>query len=210
MHQTRISKPFIESLRYRNCVRAGDAERYAVSFSGGKENEMNRSPQVLLLTLVAAVSFIGGATCQTIIPLTSRARAQEQQNNEEPRRVLIHGVGQADSSKRPPVAWERFTLGGSRKVVPPGKTFVLTDMMYTTRGVTENLTVNLGRVSPEDKTHTLLQVDFRPGESKETHLCTGYVVPSGYGLAAWTNAGLAPDQKVHIAFTGYFIEGEPR
>src|SRR5215218_10032078 len=171
---------------------------------------MRRKPQMLLLILVAGASFIGGAVCQSRFTVTrpALAHAQEKQNNEAPKRVLLHGVGEADSSKRPPKAWERFTLGGSNKVVPPGKTFVLTDMMYTTRGVTQNLTVNLGRVSPQNTTHTFLQIDFEPGESKETHLCTGYVVPSGHGLAAWTNAGLAPEQRVHIAFTGYLIDGE--
>ncbi len=169
-----------------------------------------KSQKVLLLILVAGVSFIGGATFQSLFPITrpALAQAEEKRADEVPGKVLIHGVGEADSSKRRPTPWERFTLGGSKKVVPPGKTFVLTDMMYTTRGVTQNLTVNLGRVSPENTTHTLLQVDFAPGESKETHLCSGYVIPSGYGLAAWTNAGLAPEQKVHIAFTGYLIEGD--
>jgi hypothetical protein len=165
---------------------------------------------MLLLILVAGASFIGGAVCQSHLILTqpALAQAQEKQTDQVPGRILIHGVGEADSSKRSPTPWERFTLGGSIKVVPPGKTFVLTDMMYTTRGVTQNLTVNLGRVSPQNTTHTFLQVDFEPGESKETHLCTGYVVPSGHGLAAWTNAGLAPEQRVHIAFTGYLIDGE--
>jgi hypothetical protein len=190
---------------------AGDAGRYAVFSKGRKEIEMRRKIQVLLLLLVAGVSFISGATVRDLLPLTHLARAQEGVNKEAPGgKVLIHGVGMADSSRRPPVMWERFTLGSSKKVVPPGKVFVLTDMMYTTRGVKQNLTVNIGRVSPEDKTHTLLQVDFQPGESKETHLCTGYVIPPGYGLAAWTNAGLEPEQRVHIAFTGYLIDADGR
>jgi hypothetical protein len=169
---------------------------------------MHKNPQMLLLILVASISFIGGAVFHSLSPLTLLVQAQEQENNEEAKRVLIHGVGMADSSRRPPMAWERFTLGGSKKVVPPGKVFILTDMMYTTRGVKQNLTVNLGRVSPENKTHTFFQVDFKPGESKETHLCTGYVIPPGYGLAAWTNAGLEPEQRVHIAFTGYLVDAD--
>jgi hypothetical protein len=91
-----------------------------------------------------------------------------------------------------------------------GKSFIVTDIMYNTRLVRQNLTVNFARVTPDDKTDTLFQVYLTPGLQHETHLCTGYAVASGYGLGAWTNADLEPEQFVHISVSGYLIDaGQP-
>lgn len=66
--------------------------------------------------------------------------------------------------------------------------------------------MNFARVTPEDTTHTLFQVYLKPAEAEETHLCTGYAIPAGHGVGAWTNAGLEPEQFVHIAVTGYLVD----
>jgi len=52
----------------------------------------------------------------------------------------------------------------------------------------------------------LLQTYMKPGESAETHLCTGYTFPAGSSVMAWTNAGLEPDQGVNVTVTGYLVE----
>jgi hypothetical protein len=162
---------------------------------------------MLILVLAVGVGFAMGATLQ--MSTLQSTKAQEVNGAD---RVLIHGNGVADSSKRPPIPWERFTLFASNaprnsfKVVPPGKTFIVTDIMYNTRLVRQNLTVNFARVTPDDKTQTLFQVYLNPGGQEETHLCTGYAIPSGHALGAWTNAGLEPDQWVHIAVAGYLID----
>jgi hypothetical protein len=90
--------------------------------------------------------------------------------------------------------------------VPPGKKFIVTDIMYNTRLARQELTVNFGKVYPEDKAWILFQIYLKPGGQEETHLCTGYEIQSGYGLGAWTNAGLEPDQVINIAVTGYLID----
>jgi hypothetical protein len=63
-----------------------------------------------------------------------------------------------------------------------GKSFIVTDIMYNTRLVRQNLTVNFARVTPDDKTDTLFQVYLTPGLQHETHLCTGYAVAQ---VTAW-------------------------
>ena len=168
---------------------------------------MRRNLYILILASGLGGGFVVGATLQ--MSASQSAKAQEVNDAD---RVVIHGNGVADSSKKPPIPWERFTLFASNapsnsfKVVPPGKRFILTDIMYNTRLVRENLTVNFARVTPDDKTQTLFQVYLKPSGQDETHLCTGYAIPSGHALGAWTNAGLEPNQWVHIAVTGYLID----
>jgi hypothetical protein len=93
----------------------------------------------------------------------------------------------------------------------------MTDMSYNGRGVRRDLTVNLanGYIATETpetppKADILLQVDLKPGEITETHLCSGYVIPSGNAVMAWTNWGLEPGQFVHITVTGYLIDSAMR
>jgi hypothetical protein len=174
---------------------------------------MNRQPYILVILFSMMAAFVGGATLAEL----PRSHAQEQLSVGEPNKILVYGYGTATSTEKPP--GQHFTLIASSasnrsfKVVPPGKTFILTDMMYNARGVRQNLTVNLanGQLTPEraDKPYTasiLLQVYLKPSEAAETHLCTGYVIPAGHSLMAWTNAGLEPDQWVQVAVTGYLID----
>ena len=170
---------------------------------------MRRSFVFLVTLLVAFGSGVG-------VTWRADTRAQEQ-TNPDSNRILVHGYGNANSSEKPP--GQQFTLIAANapqrsfKIVPAGKTFILTDMMFNGRGVRQHLTVNLakGKLLPE-KTNVpyvadiLLQTYMKPGESAETHLCTGYAFPSGYSIMAWTNANLEPDQWVNVTVTGYLID----
>lgn len=173
---------------------------------------MKRTPYILILLLAIAIAFVGGVT------LTQRSGSYAQEKtNTDANKILVHGYGTANSSDKPP--GQQFTLIASNapqrsfKVVPPGKTFILTDMVYNARGVRENLTVNLanGKLTPDRPekpfvADILLQTYLKPTEAQETHLCTGYVIPSGHSVMAWTNFGLQPDQWVQVAVTGYLID----
>lgn len=163
---------------------------------------------MLGLILALGVGFIGGAGFTRLPSAFARTSDDEK--------ILVHGYGTAISTEKPP--GQQFTLIASNapnrsfKVVPPGKTFILTDMVYNARGVRQNLTVNLanGRLIPEKPNvpyvaDILLQIYLKPTETQETHLCTGYVIPSGNSVMAWTNAGLEADQSVQVAVTGYLI-----
>jgi hypothetical protein len=126
--------------------------------------------------------------------------------------LLVRGHGRAISSLKPP--GEQFTLIASDspqrsfKIVPAGKKFVLTDVMYIAQGsVRQDVTVNIGDARPASQTHSiLLQVRISPGESDEVHLCSGYVIPSGHALVAFTNALLEPEQYVSVSVTGYLAD----
>ena len=140
------------------------------------------------------------------------AHAQETLNAEQSSKILVQGHGRAISSLRPP--GEQFTLitsnapRSSFKIVPQGKKFILTDVMYETQGsVRQNLTVNIANANPSANTHDILfQVSLEPGKSDQVHLCSGYIIPAGNTLVAFTNAGLAPEQYVSISVTGYLAE----
>ena len=170
---------------------------------------MKRRPYMLAFILALGVGFIGGAGL-TMLPGAFARTADDD-------KVLVHGYGTAISTEKPP--GQQFTLIASNapnqsfKVVPPGKTFILTDMVYNARRVRQNLTVNLanGRLIPEKPVvpyvaDILIQIYLKPTEAQETHLCTGYVIPSGNSVMAWTNAGLEADQSVQVAVTGYLID----
>jgi hypothetical protein len=174
---------------------------------------MHKRPHHLVLILAVVVGLIVGLVLPEFpIPLLSRA--QEQANPASENKILVRGHGVALSAQKPP--GENFIFyvpNSSFRVVPPGKTFMLTDMFFNTRGVKQNLTVNLAEAhistakpNSPPKADILLQMNFQPGESKETHLCTGYAIASGHAVTAWTNYGLEPDQTVQIVVTGYLIE----
>lgn len=99
---------------------------------------MRRNLHISLLILALGIGFTGG-TALHVLSISQHTQAQEPVNNLETNRILIQGNGVANSSKRPPIPWERFTLFASNapqyafKVVPQGKTFILTDIMYNTR-----------------------------------------------------------------------------
>jgi hypothetical protein len=38
------------------------------------------------------------------------------------------------------------------------------------------------------------------------HLCSGYVIPSGHALVAFTNAAIEPEQYVSVSVTGYLAD----
>ena len=157
-----------------------------------------------------AVTLAIGILVGIVLDHTSSSQSAHAQ---EPGQLLVRGHGRAISSLRPP--GEQFTLDASDvpqrsfKVVPAGKKFVLTDVMYISQGsVKQDLTVNLGSADPANQKHDILfQVRISPGESHELHLCSGYVIPSGHALVAFTNAGLQPEQYVSVSVTGY-LAGE--
>jgi len=156
-----------------------------------------------------AVTLAIGILVGIVLDHTSSSQSAHAQ---EPGQLLVRGHGRAISSLRPP--GEQFTLDASDgpqrsfKVVPAGKKFVLTDVMYISQGsVKQDLTVNLGSADPANQKHDILfQVRISPGESHELHLCSGYVIPSGHALVAFTNAGLQPEQYVSVSVTGYLAD----
>ena len=156
-----------------------------------------------------AVTLAIGILVGIVLDHTSSSQSAHAQ---EPGQLLVRGQGRAISSLRPP--GEQFTLDASDgpqrsfKVVPAGKKFVLTDVMYISQGsVKQDLTVNLGSADPANQKHDILfQVRISPGESHELHLCSGYMIPSGHALVAFTNAGLQPEQYVSVSVTGYLAD----
>lgn len=164
---------------------------------------MSRKTSLVVLTLGIGM-LVGFALSH--IPSSPSASAQEAGQ------LLVQGHGRAISSLRPP--GEQFTLIASNaprrafKVVPAGKKFVLTDVMYISQGsVRQDLTVNIANASPVNRTHDILfQVRISPGESDEVHLCSGYVIPAGHALVAFTNAGPEPEQYVSVSVTGHLAD----
>ena len=130
--------------------------------------------------------------------------------------LLIEGHGRAITSRRPP--GETFRLNAtapdarSFEVVPSGKLFILTDVMYNAQeSLLDSVVVNLARKPAQQQgTQILFQVRIDPGESDDVHLQSGYVIPAGHSLVAYTNAGMAPDQHVSVAVTGYLTDEPPR
>lgn len=170
---------------------------------------MVRKHWLIILSLGAGLG-IGLMLNRNSLPQS--AHAQETVNAGQPDRLLVQGHGRAISSLKPP--GEQLTLIASNapqtsfKAIPPGKKFVLTDVMYETQGsVRQNLTVNIANANPSANTHDILfQVSLEPGKSDQIHLCSGYVLPTGNALVAFTNAGLAPEQYVSVSVTGYLAD----
>lgn len=161
-------------------------------------------------TLLTALALMVGAMCGYAL---SRAPALRTVHAQEAAQVLVKGHGRAISSVKPHAS-EHFTLTasnvprGSFKVVPAGKKFVVTDVMYIAQGsVRQNLVVNLANAYPAIQKHDILfQVALSPGESDEVHLCSGYVIPAGTALIAFTNANLEPEQYVSVSVTGVLAD----
>lgn len=145
--------------------------------------------------------IVGILAGYTATGLTSQAPAVRQE--------LVDGDGRASTSWRPP--GEPFMLHvrtpplQSFTVVPRGKKFILTDVMYIAQGsLRQEIAVNIASANLLRQSHDILfQVRISPGESDDVHLCSGYVIPSGHTLTAFSNAGPAPDQFVSVAVTGY-------
>ena len=158
---------------------------------------------------------IGMGVGLTVSRSTLTASAQERTQ------MLVKGNGRAISSLKPQDS-EKFTLyaGDSRSsftVVPSGKRFVLTDVMYIAQGsVRQDLVVNIADASYSSQNskgprsefgHSILfQVTLSPRESDQVHLCSGYIIRAGNSLIAFTNAGLEPEQYVSVSVTGYLID----
>lgn len=155
---------------------------------------------VLGLGMALGISLNSSSTLQSV-------------SAQETVQIPIKGHGRAISTVTPPES-EQFTLiaanalNRSFKVVPAKKKFVLTDVMYIAQGnVREDLTVNISDAITEMKKQEILfQVRLSPGESDEVHLCSGYVIPAGHSLVAYTNAGLQPGQYVSVSVTGFLAD----
>jgi hypothetical protein len=140
------------------------------------------------------------------------AQAQEGSGAAQLNRILVQGHGRANSLAKPP--GEQIVLSQSNapqssfKVVPPGKKFVLTDVMYEAQvSVRQTLIVNIANANIGASTHDILfQVSLEPMKSDQVHLCSGYVIPAGNSLVAFTNYSLAPEQYVSISVTGYLAD----
>jgi hypothetical protein len=164
-----------------------------------------------LVILLLGVGFALGLLLNRTSPVQS-ARAQDAANGAPTDKLLIQGEGRAVSTLRPP--GEQFTLTEasalqtSFRTVPKGKKFVLTDAVYNAQGsVRQPMTVNIADAMPDIRKQSILfQVKISPGESDQVHLCSGYVIPSGHALVAYTNAGLEPEQYVSISVTGYLAD----
>jgi hypothetical protein len=140
------------------------------------------------------------------------AYAQEVANAGQSNRILVQGHGRAVSALAPP--GEQISLlpssapGTSFTVVPAGKKFVLTDVIYESQvSVRQKLIVNIANANLTARTQDILfQVTLDPMKSDQVHLCSGYVIPAGNSLVAYTNHGVAPEQYVSISVTGYLTD----
>ena len=170
--------------------------------------------RVMMSILTLGIGMAVGFTVSRSTLLSASAQERTQ--------ILVKGNGRAISSLKPHDG-EKFTLysadtpRSSFTVVPSGKRFVLTDVMYIAQeSVRQDLVVNIADASPSKQksqgsgsefTHDILfQVRLSPRESNEVHLCSGYIIPAGSSLIAFTNAGLEPEQYVSVAVTGYLID----
>lgn len=162
---------------------------------------------VLSLSIGLGLGFTLGHTSSL-----RSAHAQGTLGAAQMNSILVQGHGRAISSVKPP--GEQFDLIASNaprssfKVVPPGKKFVLTDVMYEAQvSVRQTLTVNIANANLAAKTHDILfQVSLEPMKSDQVHLCSGYVIPAGNSLVAYTNYGMAPEQYVTVSVTGYLAD----
>jgi len=151
--------------------------------------------------LFVTIAFVAGVYAGYAMSLATSA--------QEPDRSLAKGYGRASSSLRLTQAeWFRLTLPGTPErtiqVIPPGRMFVLTDVMFTPQqSVREDVVVNIGLARADQPPRGLFQVKIGPNDSHDIHLCSGYEVPEGYGLVAYTGASAQPEQFVSIAVTGY-------
>ena len=167
---------------------------------------MSKNSWLIILAL-ALGCFSGFVVNRLPISLTARA-----QNAINPSQVLVHGNGRAVSRLAPP--GEQISLIPSTTpqrsftVVPTGKKFVLTDVVYQAQlSVHEPLTVNIANANLPSGIHDILfQTTIEPMKSEQVHLCSGYVIPAGNSLVAFTGRGPAAEQYVSISVTGYLVD----
>jgi hypothetical protein len=162
--------------------------------------------------LFSSIVGLGIGLALNRVSSVNPAYAQDGANAAQSNRILVQGHGRAVSALAPP--GDQFSLTPSNaprtsfKVVPAGKKFVLTDVMYEAQGsVRQPLTVNIANANLIAKKHDILfQVSLEPMKSDQVHLCSGYVIPAGNSLVAYINNGMAPEQYVSISITGYLID----
>ena len=164
-----------------------------------------------VLTLaILAIGFIAGLAFEHYS--SSLSVYAQKTETDDTDRILVQGHGRAISAISPP--GEQITLVNSKDpqnpftTVPAGKKFVLTDVVYETqRSVRQNIVVNIANANLTRKTHDILfQVSLNPGKSDQVHLCSGYVIPAGNTLVAFTGGGPDPEQYVSVAVTGYLAD----
>lgn len=176
-----------------------------ITLSGYEKGKIMLRKTLLTALALMVGAIFGHALSRT--PVLGTAHAQEVVQ------ILVKGSGRAITSVKP-LASEHFTLVAANaprrsfKVVPAGKKLIVTDVMYITQqSVRQNIVVNLANANPaRQKQDILLQVALSPGESDDLHLCSGYVIPAGNALVAFTNANLEPDQYVSVSVTGYLAD----
>ena len=167
---------------------------------------MSRNSWLIILAVI--LGLFGGLLLNRV-PISRTARAQDAINQTQ---ILVHGNGRAVSRLAPPD--EQISLISSTApqrsftVVPAGKKFVLTDVMSQAElSVHEPLTVNIANANvPAGKHDILFQVTVAPMKSEQVHVCSGYVIPAGNSLVAYTGLGPGPEQYVSISVTGYLID----
>lgn len=158
------------------------------------------------------VSLLIGLMSGLLLNQFPQTRTALAQNAAQPNQVLVKGHGRAVSRLAPP--GEQISLIPSTTpqrsftVVPAGKKFVLTDVMYQAQvSVRQPVPVNIGNANLSAGKHDILfQFIVNPMKSDQVHLCSGYVIPAGNSLVAWTGYGPEPEQFVSIAVTGYLVD----
>lgn len=164
-------------------------------------------------SLVAALVLgLSGGFLLSRLPTSLTVRAQNASNPAQSNQILVRGNGRAVSRLAPP--GEQISLIPSTTpqrsftVVPAGKKFVLTDVVYQAQvSVHQPVTVNIGNANLSAGKHDILfQVTVEPMKSDQVHLCSGYIIPAGNSLVAWTGYGPEPEQYVSISVTGYLVD----
>ena len=167
---------------------------------------MSRNSWLIILALV--LGMFGGLVVNRL-PISLTARAQNAINQTQ---ILVHGNGRAVSRLAPPgepiSLIPSTTPQRSFTVVPAGKKFVLTDVIYQAQvGVHQPMTVNLANANLRAGKHDILfQITVDPMKSEQVHVCSGYVIPAGNSLVAYTGYGPEPEQYVSISVTGYLAD----
>ena len=167
------------------------------------------SKNSLLIGLALVFGLVAGLSLSRF-PQSQTALAQSAITRSD--QILVHGHGRAVSRLAPPGEKVELipstTAQRSFTVVPAGKKFVLTDVMYDAQvSVRQPVPVNIGNANLSAGKHEILfQFIVDPMKSDQVHLCSGYVIPAGNSLVAWTGYGPEPEQFVSIAVTGYLAD----
>lgn len=162
--------------------------------------------------IAALVLGLFGGFLLNRLPTSLTARAQNTINPAQSNQILVHGNGRAVSRLAAPGELISLipstTPQRSFTVVPAGKKFVLTDVIYQAQvSVHQPVTVNIASANlPAGKHEILFQVTVEPMTSEQVHVCSGYVIPAGNSLVAYTGYGPEPEQYVSISVTGYLVD----